>query len=143
MTLSMSRRLAVVIGVLLPLAETARRWPLWQEYPPAFLDDYLIGTFLLYGAWRCSRDPVSGGIVLAAAWAFACGLGYASFFEHIRNLEAPDPAGIPHVWVAAIIGAGWVLCILALIATIRSTRSTTQSPDTNRSSNGTYVPRSG
>lgn len=128
MTLSVCRRLAVVIGVLLPLAETVRRWPLWHEYPSAFLDDYLIGAFLLYGAWRCSRDPISGRIVLAAAWAFACGLGYASFFGHIHNLEAPDPASIPHVWVAAIIGAGWVLCILALIATIRSTP---QSPDMN------------
>jgi hypothetical protein len=98
-----------------------RRWPLWREYPPAFLDDFLIGAFLLYGAWRYSRDRIRGRIVLAAAWAFACGLGYGSFFEHIRRLDAPDPAGIPHAWVATIIGSGWILCILALIATIRAT----------------------
>ena len=64
MTLFVSRRLAVVVGVLLPLAETVRRWPLWKEYPPAFLDDFLIGAFLLYGAWRCSRDRINGRIVL-------------------------------------------------------------------------------
>jgi hypothetical protein len=122
MTLSVSRRLAVVIGVLLPLAETVRRWPLWDEYPPAFLDDFLIGAFLLYGAWRCSRDPVNGRIVLAAAWSFACGIGYGSFFAHIRYLETPDPSGIPHIWVATILGVGWILCILGLITTIRSTR---------------------
>jgi hypothetical protein len=113
--------LAVLIGVLLPLAETARRWPLLHEYPPAFLDDYLIGLFLVYGAWRCSRDRTNGRIVLAAAWAFACGLGYGSFFTHIRFLDAPDPARIPHAWVAAIIGSGWILCIFALISTIRAT----------------------
>ena len=62
MHLAVSRRLAMIIGILLPLAETVRRWPLWQEYPPAFLDDYLIGAFLLYGAWRCSRDPANVGL---------------------------------------------------------------------------------
>jgi len=125
MTLSASRRLAIVIGLLLPLIETVRRWPLWHEYPPTFLDDFLIGAFLLYGAWRCSRDPARGRVVLAAAWAFACGLGYGSFFGHIRYLETADPSGVPHIWVVTILGAGLVLCILALVTTIRSTE---QSP---------------
>ena len=125
MTLSASRRLAIVVGVLLPLVETVRRWPLWHEYPPAFLDDFLIGAFLLYGAWRYSRDPVRGRIVLAAAWAFACGIGYGSFFGHIRYFETPDPSGIPHIWVVTILGAGLILCVLALVTTIRSTE---QSP---------------
>ncbi len=120
MTLSRSRRLAIVIGVLLPLAETARRWPLWHEYPPAFLDDYLIGAFLLYGAWRCSKDRATGPIVLAAAWAFTCGLGYASVFGHIRNIEMSDPSGLPHLWIAAVLGVGWIVCIVALISTIRA-----------------------
>ena len=117
----MSRRLAIIIGVLLPLAETVRRWPLWHEYPPDYLDDFLIGAFLLYSAWRYSRDPVRGRILLAAAWAFACGIGYGSFFGHIRHFEMRDPSGIPHIWVVTILGAGLILCVLALVTTIRST----------------------
>ena len=129
MTLSASRRLPWLLACCFRWPRPCGGGPLSQEYPPAFLDDFLIGAFLLYGAWRCSRDRINRRIVLAAAWAFACGLGYASFFTHIRRLEAPDPAGIPDVWVATIIGFGWVLCILVLIATIRSTDEPTHVPD--------------
>jgi hypothetical protein len=118
------RRLAIVIGVMLPIAEAVRRWPLSDDYPPAFLDDFLIGVFLVYGAWRSATD-CQGTIILAAAWAFACGLGYASFFSHVRSLAAPDPSGLPHALVAAVIGAGWLVCIVALVATIRSVADST------------------
>ena len=114
-----SRRLAVIIGALLPLAETIRRWGSWREYPPSLLDDYLAGAFLLYGAWRSHRDEADGQRYLAAAWAFACGMGYMSFFGHLRNIEAADPAPIPHVWVVAIIGTGWLLAIISLVESLR------------------------
>ena len=46
-----SRRMAVVLGILIPLGETVRRWetggPWW-----VWADAFLIGAFLLYGAWR-------------------------------------------------------------------------------------------
>ena len=54
--LQVSRRLAIVAGVVLPLAETLRRWSqlgqpsIW----PFWLDDFAIGGFLLYGAWNTS-----------------------------------------------------------------------------------------
>jgi hypothetical protein len=119
MTTSFSRRLAFVIGALLPLAETARRWGTWREYPPSLVDDYLAGAFLLYGAWRSGRDAREGQRYLASAWAFACGMGYMSFFGHLKNIQAPDPAPIPHLAVTAIIGLGWGLAIIALWGSLR------------------------
>jgi hypothetical protein len=50
MTISFSRHLALVLGVLTPVAETIRRWSTWRADPAARFDDYSLGVFLLYGA---------------------------------------------------------------------------------------------
>ena len=118
MTISFSRRLALVMGVLLPIAETIRRWGTWG-YLPSLLDDYLVGAFLIYAGWRTGHDAREGQRFLAAAWAFACGIGYVSFFSHLRHIREPDPAPIPHVWVTAVIGLGWALAIFSLVASLK------------------------
>jgi hypothetical protein len=117
--LSFSRRLALVGGILVPLGETIRRWSTWREYPPTLFDDYIAGALLLYGAWRSTRDVREGQRFLVAAWAFACAMAYMSFFGHIKNLHAPDPAPIPHVWVVTIIGLCFALSVLALLASLQ------------------------
>ena len=121
MTLDFSRRLAIVAGIFLPLAETVRRWhqlvhlSMW----PAWLDDVLLGAFLLYGAWRVGRDHVTGQRFLAAAWGCACGMGYFSFFGQLSRLDLPDPSSLPSAWVVAAKGVGLLLAIAALIASLR------------------------
>ena len=50
-----SERLAWVAGVVLPVLETVRRWGTWWEFPPAYLDDLLIGGFFLVGAWMSAE----------------------------------------------------------------------------------------
>jgi hypothetical protein len=67
-TIQFSRNLSVLIGVLTPLLETVRRWKTWQENLSIFLDDYLLGAFLLYGAWRVSKYVRDRQRMLAAAW---------------------------------------------------------------------------
>ncbi len=121
MTISFSRYLAIVLGILTPLAETVRRWSTWRENPPALLDDYFLGAFLLYGAWRVGKDVRSGQRFLAAAWAFMCGMASGSFFEqmHRYRLGMSDPAPIPSVWVAVIKGTGLALGIMALVLSLR------------------------
>lgn len=121
MTIQFSRRLAVAGGILAPLGETIRRWSTWRDYPPNLFDDYLIGAFLLYAAWRTGRDVRSGQRFLAAAWAFACGMGYYSFFGQLQSLRLnePDPAGIPSAWVAVIKGVAVALAIVALLVSLR------------------------
>lgn len=118
MTILFSRRLAIFFGLLLPLGETARRWgtggPLWL-----WLDDYIIGAFLLYGAWRCRLNVRDGQRYLAAAWAFACALGYVSFFSHLSRVQEPDVGHIPHPVLTTIIGVGWALAIWALVVSLK------------------------
>lgn len=75
-----SRLLAIVGGIVAPLGETIRRWSTWQDSPANLFDDYIMGAFLLFGAWRTGKNVRTGQRYLAAAWAFACGLGYYSFF---------------------------------------------------------------
>lgn len=121
MTIQFSRRLAIAFGVLAPLGETIRRWSTWREFPPNLFDDYIMGAFLLYGAWRTGQDVRGGQRFLAAAWAFTCGLGYYSFFGQLKSLSLHeiDPAPIPSVWVAAIKGVGLALSVLALWISLR------------------------
>ena len=123
MTIEFSRRLAFGFGVLAPIVETIRRWHQLNQLSvwPFWLDDFFIGAFLLYGAWRTGKDMRSGQPMLAAAWGFACGMIYASFFSQLTMLNQPDPAPIPSVWVAAIKGVAFALAIAALVASLRST----------------------
>lgn len=122
--LKFSRGLAIAFGVALPVAETVRRWNN-VVYWPALLDDWLIGALLLWGAWATrararadARDRSRGWRIMCGAWGFTCGMGYASFFGHLRDISQPDVGPFPHVWVTAVIGVGWLLAIAALVATI-------------------------
>ena len=121
MTITFSRRLAVIFGVLTPLAETGRRFHQLGQISvlPFWLDDYFIGALLLYGAWRTSKDIRSGRRFLAAAWGFTCGMAYSSFFGQLAHLNEPDPAPIPSAWVAVIKGVGFALAILALVGCLK------------------------
>ncbi|HSB28042.1 MAG TPA: hypothetical protein VLE19_09305 [Pyrinomonadaceae bacterium] len=85
------------------------------------MDDYFLGAFLLYGAWRVGKDVRSGQRFLASAWAFMCGMAYGSFFEQIHRyrLGVSDPAPISSVWVAVIKGTGLALGIVALVMSLR------------------------
>ena len=121
MTIEFSRRLAIVGGILAPLGETIRRWHTWQESPPNLFDDYIMGAFLLYGAWRTGKNVCNGQRFLAAAWAFACGLGYYSFFGQLKSLRLGeiDPAPISSEWVLLIKGIAVTLAIIALVISLK------------------------
>ena len=120
MPISISRYLAIIFGILTPLAETIRRWSTWRENPPMLFDDYILGAFLLYGAWRVGKDVRSGQRFLAAAWAFMCGMAYLSFFGQLyaNRLGLSDPAPISSGWVAAIKGVGFAIGVTSLILSL-------------------------
>jgi hypothetical protein len=121
MTIQFSRNLAITGGVLVPLLETIRRWHTWQESLPNLFDDYIMGAFLLFGAWKVGKDVNNGQRYLSAAWAFACGLGYYSFFGQLNSLRLgeQDPAPISSEWILLIKGIAVALAIIALVISLR------------------------
>jgi hypothetical protein len=120
-TLSISRWLALFIGLLLPVAETVRRWRQLDDLStwPFWLDDFLIGSFLLYAFWCTRQNILENRRFLAAAWGFTCGMAYLSFFGQITSLDVVDPAPIPPEWVAVIKGVGLILSAFALAGSLR------------------------
>jgi hypothetical protein len=99
MSLAFPRGLAVFYGVFLPIGETVRRWHQLKDVSmwPAWLDDILIGAFLLYAVWRLGRDKIAGQRWLASAWGCACGMGYFSFFGQRRASMKPIPGRCPRM----------------------------------------------
>jgi hypothetical protein len=117
LTVGANRRLAFIAGIVLPLAETVRRsgdlasWWLW-------IDDWLIGAALLFGAWAAGRGKAGGLRALAAAWGIAAGMGYYSFVGHLLRIASPDVSGLPGWTLAAAIGLGWALALYALLSAL-------------------------
>jgi hypothetical protein len=134
MTLEFSRRLAIVFGVLLPIVETIRRWSQLEDLSvwPAWLDDFIIAGFLLYGAYRAARNIEAGRLYLATAWGVALGMAYGSFFGQLMRLDEPDPGPLPSTWVVTIKGVGLLLVIAALIGSLRPSRPVNALPQTER-----------
>ena len=127
MTISFSKNLAIALGIITPLLETVRRWSTWQEDPAAFFDDFIIGGFLLFGAWQVTRNVENGQKYLTAAWGFVCGMIYPSFFGQLQAISAGeiDPAPISSEAVAVIKGIGFALAILGLVTSLRIVRDET------------------
>lgn len=121
MNIKLSGNLAILLGVLAPLLETIRRWHTWQEDPLSFFDDYILGGLLLYGAWRVTKNALTGQKFLTAAWGFALGMVYASVDFQLQQVRAgaTDPAPISTEWVAAIKIAGLVLVLLGFVTSLR------------------------
>src|SRR5262245_53292268 len=109
-----SQRLAWTAGLLLPLVETLRRWGTWWDMPAAYLDDIVIGVFLVVGAWM-SRDVTVGARWLAAAWGCACGIGFLSIIFGVSAIDTTDPAGVSG---ATALVAKLVMVSLGLVALV-------------------------
>jgi hypothetical protein len=121
-SLGISRALALVVGIFVPIAELYRRRQQLGDVAmfPFWFDDVLIGAFLLYGWWRTGSDPERGRLPLAAAWAFMGGMAYGSFFAQLAELSKPDPSGASPIIVVAIKGIGVVLAPVGVWLTTRS-----------------------
>lgn len=120
-SIAFSRCLALCLGIAVPLVETARRFHQLADYHvwPLWLDDWLIGGFLLLGVWRTKNDAAEGQAFLAGAWGFTCAMVYASFFSQLAELNVPDPSGVSPTIVVTIKGLGLLLSVAALIGTLR------------------------
>jgi hypothetical protein len=122
MTITFNRWLAIVGGILVPLTEILRRYHqlLDPKILPFWMDDFVLGGLLLYGAWRTRHDVVHGLPSLTAGWGFACGMGYASFFGQLMDLQARpvDVSGASAALVVTIKGIALAFGVIGLITAL-------------------------
>lgn len=133
LNIKFSRRLAILGGIALPMLETIRRWREWPGPPETWLfwmDDYLLGAFLLWAAWmnRPRVDALTGWATRRASWltaafGFGCGLGFGSAvgqWNTVLNQANPsDPSGLHPGWVIAIKCAMVAVGVVGMVASMR------------------------
>ena len=111
---------AFVIGLLLPVMETARRGiGHWAVEFTTMFEDYVAGGLLLVGAWAATRSRPWGSTFLLVAWAYFAGLMSSSFWwqleEAIRR-TATEPNSMLVLVVKTIL---WITCVVSLVLAFR------------------------
>lgn len=112
---------AFVIGVLLPVLETARRGiGHWAINFTTMFEDYLGGTLLLIGAWAAYRAKRWGAMFLALAWGSISGLMTTSFIAQVEATvrgTATEPHNLVVVLVKFLL---WTICVVSVVLSFRS-----------------------
>ena len=110
-------------GIITPVLETIRRWHQMSDlhYFMFWFDDYIIGGFLFFAAWKTSRYAANGYRYLIAAWGFATGMAFGSFFSQLQRIDQPDPAPVASSTVAIIKGIMLLICVVSLTLALQHT----------------------
>jgi hypothetical protein len=120
--IAFNRWLAIVGGILVPFAEILRRYHqmLDPSTMPFWMDDFILGGMLLYGAWRTRHDVARGLPALTAGWGIACGMGYSSFFSQLATIQAQptDVSGASASMVVTIKGVALAFGVIGLITAL-------------------------
>ncbi len=92
---------ALLFGVGMPLAETLRRRTRFDD-PPAYVDDFLMGGFLLLAFHASYRARPRGPALLCSAWSVVVGAMYYSVFGQLSLGAEKDISGLPNSLVVAL-----------------------------------------
>jgi hypothetical protein len=122
MTLATSRRLAHVLCPFFLLVDVWRRFGRWHEWP-VILDDVLAGVLLAVALVKLRRQASDARLYLVAAWAYAVGMMYGSFFGQLMELNLPDASGLPSRFVVGVKAILLALCALGLVGALRRPRA--------------------
>jgi hypothetical protein len=118
MTLATSRRLAYALCPFFLLVDVWRRFGRWHEWP-VILDDVLAGVLLALALVKLRRQASDARLYLVAAWAYAVGMMYGSFFGQLMELSRPDASGLPSRLVVGVKALLLALCVLGLVGGLR------------------------
>ena len=120
--ITFNRWLAIVGGILVPSAEILRRYHqmLDPSTMPFWMDDFILGGMLLYGAWRTRHDVGRGLPFLVAGWGVSCGMGYNSFFGQLATMRAQplDVSGASAAFVVTAKGIALGLGVIGLVTAL-------------------------
>jgi hypothetical protein len=115
--IKISMYIAFVGGVVTPLLETIRRWQQLTDihYFITWFDDYIIGGFLFFAAWKTYKSVTTGRQYLIASWGFATGMCFYSFFSQLQAVNQQDPAPVSTLTVVIVKGVMFLTCITCLL----------------------------
>ena len=111
---------AFVVGILLPLLETARRGVShWAVEFTTMFEDYVAGALLLIGAWAAYRARPWGPVFLVLAWGYFTGLMSSSFWWQLEDTfrqTASEPHNLLVLVVKLLL---WSTCVVSLVLALR------------------------
>ncbi len=113
--------LALVFGLFLAVAETARNWGNWQWWP-FWLVDFIAAALLVAGASLVLRGGRGGAAVLCGAWGFTTAMFYSSFWSHIKRASEAADGNLAQGPLTVIIGVMWIITIVGFVLAILGSR---------------------
>ena len=115
-SLQVSTKMAVIMGIFLPLAETVRRSNQLLDISEFFswFDDYILGGVLLAAAYMVYKNRNNAVAYLIAAWGIASGALLLSFLSQFSYYKTPS--GDPGIFSTTfVLAAKSIIFIYILI----------------------------
>jgi hypothetical protein len=123
-SLKTSIRMASIMGVFLPLAETVRRSNQIFDLTKFFswFDDYMLGFVLLIAVYSVKKNINNSIAFLIAAWGFVSGALFLSFLAQFDYYKIPtgDPGIFSTSFVAIAKGLILAYMLTGLYLAIQS-----------------------
>ena len=111
------RIVAVLHALSLIIGESIRSFG--QGRPAAFwLDDMLMGGFLIAAARAMRRDTPRNRAAFAAAWGTNAGMLYGSFFGKVFDPARANPGNIELGLLTVLIGIAFTVSVAGMFAAI-------------------------
>ena len=105
-----------VIGILLPVLETARRGiGHWAVEFTTMFEDYVAGALLFVGAWATFRARSWGSTFLLLAWAYFTGLMSSSFWWQLEEAIRQTSSEPNSLLVLVVKFLLWATCVVSLV----------------------------
>ena len=111
------RIVAILTGAGLMLGEAYRTWG--TDRPVMFwMDDQIMGALLISSAILMAQDTFKRRAYFAAAWGFAAGMNYSSFFAKVYEPQQANAGNFDLGILTFLIGWVFFTSCIAMVATI-------------------------